>query len=179
MTTAEIAAWDAVAALIEYPTDETYGARLRACAAELESLGLPAAAPLARLRDAVDGRSLTSLQEAYAAAFDFDPESTLYVGWHLFEDGPDWGPWLATLADRLDRAGVERTPELPDHLSRLLMLIAREEDTQARALTEIIAPPLQKVHKRLVERGSPFAPLVETAGCLLDGCVENMRVGRD
>lgn len=179
MMSAQIAAWDAVAALIDYPADDSYLARVVACVAECESLGLPEAAPLAKFRDAVTSQSLTALQEAYIAAFDFDPASTLYMGWHLFEDGPNWAPWLATLADGLDRAGVPRMPELPDHLSQLLMLIAREDEARARALTEIIAPALEKVHIRLVERGSPFAALVEAAKCLLDGCVENVRVGRD
>jgi nitrate reductase assembly molybdenum cofactor insertion protein NarJ len=179
MTAAEIAAFDAVAALTEYPSDESYVARTVASVAELESLGLAAAAPLAKLRDAVCHQSLSALQEEYAAAFDFDPECTLYMGWHLFEDGPDWGPWLAALAGALERVGARRTPELPDHLSQVLMLLAREDDTQAHALADIVLPSLQKIHKRLVERGSPFAALIETAGCLLESSVEEVKVGRD
>jgi nitrate reductase molybdenum cofactor assembly chaperone NarJ/NarW len=179
MMSAQIAAWDAVAALIDYPEDESYFARVVAGVAQLETLGLPAAAPLAALRDAIVDRPLTWLQEEYAGAFDFDPDSALDLGWHLFGDGPDRGPWLAMLAEALERGGVPRTEELPDHLSHVLMLIAREEESQARTLAELVVPALHKVHTRLVERGSPFAALVETAASLLTGCVENMRVGRD
>jgi nitrate reductase delta subunit len=177
MTSAEVAAWDAVAALLDYPQDESYVARVAASVAELDALGLASAARLAVLRDAISGRTLAGLQEEYAAAFDFDPESALEMGWHLFGDGPDRGPWLAVLAEALERAGVPRRQELPDHLSHLLMLIAREEAPHATTLAELIAPALQKVHKRLTERGSPFAALIDTAACMLDGCVEKMRVG--
>jgi nitrate reductase delta subunit len=179
MMSAQLAAWDAVAALIDYPEDDAYIARVVATVAHLEALNLPAAARLASLRDAITGRPLTWLQEEYAAAFDFDPDSALDLGWHVFGDGPDRGPFLAMLAEALERHGVPRTQELPDHLSQVLMLIAREEAPQAAALAELIGPALQKVDKRLIARGSPFAALVETAACLLDGCSESMRVGRD
>jgi nitrate reductase assembly molybdenum cofactor insertion protein NarJ len=179
MTGAQIAAWDAVATLIDYPVDETYAARVWAALTELESLRLAEASTFARFRDAVTGRSLTALQQDYVAAFGSDPGSTLYMGWHLFEDGPNWARFLAMLAERLCVAGVPRAPELPDHLSRLLMLIAREDEMQAKALTEMIAPALRKVRKRLVDRDSPFAPLVETVESLLDGCAENLSVGRE
>lgn len=180
MTSAQIAAWDDVAALLAYPADESYEARVAKSVRELDALGLTAAGTsLARLREATVGRPLTALQEEYAAAFDFDADAALELGWHLFGDGPDRGPWLAMLVEALARAGVPRTQELPDHLSHLLMLIAREEEPRAGALAELIAPAIQKVHKRLGDRTSPFAALVETAGCLLDGCVENVRVRRD
>jgi len=177
MTAAPIAVWDDVAGLIDYPQDDSYVARVAASATELDAFGLSAGRQLAALRKAMSDRTLTSIQEEYAAAFDFDPDSALDLGWHLFGDGPDRGPWLAMLAEALARANVPRREELPDHLAHLLMLIAREEDSQAAALAELIAPALEKVQKRLSERGSPFAALVDAAACLLSP--ENMRVGRD
>ena len=179
MTGAQRAAWDGVASLVDYPQDEGYVARVVACAAQLDALGGPAATAVAKLRDAITGRPLSSLQEEYAAAFDFDPDSALDLGWHVLGDGPDRGPWLATLAEAIERAGVPPSQELPDHLSRLLMLIAREDESQAANLADLVAPALQKVHKRLLQRGSSFAALIETAECLLDDCAKNMRVGRD
>jgi nitrate reductase delta subunit len=175
--TAQMAAWDAVAGLFEYP-DDTYPARVRACLAQVDALGLPAARKLARVRDAIAGHKLESLQEEYAAAFDFDPATALDLGWHLFEDGPDRGPWLAYLAEALDRAQVPRRQELPDHLAHLLMLVAREAP-QASAIAAIIAPPLRDIGERLAKRASPFAALLEAAGDLLESCQETMRASRD
>jgi nitrate reductase delta subunit len=173
-----IAAWDAVADLFEYP-EGTYSDRVAACAARLDALGWPAAGPLARLRDAIAARPLASVQEEYAAAFDFEPATALEVGWHLFHDGPDRGPWLAALAEALSRAQVPRREELPDHLAHLLMLVARAEAPQGPVLADLILPAVRDVQERLMNRGSPFTGLVEAAGDLLDGCVDTVRSTRD
>jgi nitrate reductase assembly molybdenum cofactor insertion protein NarJ len=170
--TIDVPLWDAVAAVLEYPSDHSYFERVTRCVDRLEAaapntIEHQAAAPLARMRDTIAGCGLGTLQERYTAAFDFDPACTLDVGWHLFSDGPERGPWLATLRADLAEVGVAETGELPDHLVHLLMLIAREPDPRATQLAGIVAPVVRAIRERLAARGSDFMGAVDAAAMLV------------
>ena len=170
--TIDVPLWDAVAAVLEYPADPSYYDRVSRCVERLEaaapgSIERQAAAPLARMRDMIGGCGLGALQERYTAAFDFDPACTLDVGWHLFSDGPERGPWLATLREELVEAGIPETGELPDHLMHLLMLIARESEPRAAELAAIVVPVIRNIRDRLVARGSDFTYLIDAAATLV------------
>jgi nitrate reductase molybdenum cofactor assembly chaperone len=164
--TGDAGIWDLTASLLEYPADGAYVARARAAAQRAQ--GGPAADSLARLCHQLEAAIVTRLQERYADAFDFDPETTLDVGAHLFGNGPQRGPWLAELAGALDARGVTRNGELPDHLGQLLRLVAREDDERAAGLAAQIAPAVARIAARLTARANPFAPLVQAAGALLE-----------
>jgi nitrate reductase molybdenum cofactor assembly chaperone len=158
--------WDEVASLLEYPADRAYLERARAAAQRAQ--GGPGADSLGRLCEQLEAAMVTTLQERYADAFDFDPETTLDIGAHLFGERPERGPWLAELAGALDAHGVVRNGELPDHLGHLLRLVAREDDQHAATLAAQIAPSVARIAARLTARANPFAPLVEAAGALLE-----------
>jgi nitrate reductase delta subunit len=121
-----------------------------------DALTYPADAPAAR-------------QEQFVDAFDLDPACTLDVGWHLFGDRPERGIFLAMLRDDLRRMGIDEHGELPDHLPTLLRLIAREDEGPASELATLVAPAVERVQRRLVERGSPYGAVLEEVVRLLAG----------
>lgn len=165
--TAVLDVWDDIAALADYPRDSHYITCVLQCAERATASAAAAAAPLAQFRDRVAERSLGDLQEQYVAAFDVDPACTLEIGWHLFSDGPERGPWLAALREELAEAGVEETGELPDHLAHLLQLIARTDAVRARELASQIAPVVQQIRDRLAARNHEFTALLDAAAILL------------
>ena len=101
-----------------------------------------------------------ALQEAYVETFDFDPECSLEMGWHLHGDRPERGALLARLRADLAAVQVSEGVNLPDYLPTLLRLIARCDEAAAAALAAAIAPAAAGVLDRLRARQNPFvAPL--------------------
>jgi nitrate reductase delta subunit len=123
---------------------------------------------LARFEEGISALDLAARQERYAEAFDFDPDCTLDLGWHLFGDSHERGAFMAALADDLARAGVVRSAELPDHLSHVLALIGREEPQRAGMLTELIEPAVQQVRRSLASRRSPYGALIDAVCAALE-----------
>jgi nitrate reductase delta subunit len=151
--------WDSLAALIAYPrtipTD-----RLAGCI-DARGVDPDVAGALDRFRAGIADMSLTMLQECYSEAFDFGPDCTLDVGWHLFGESRERGMFLASLVDDLASAGVERSTELPDHLTHVLMLIGRADTGQAAALATLVEQAVEKIQRALHDRRSEYAPLLE------------------
>ncbi len=102
-----------------------------------------------------------SLEERYVAAFDFDPEATLEIGWHLYGEDYRRGAFLVRMRQLLRDRGVAENGELPDHLSLLLQLVPALPPAEAENLArEALLPALEKIHATLERKGSPFALLV-------------------
>ncbi len=155
MTAACTARLDALAALVAYP-DGDLQPRVRACRLDLAAISPAAAGELERFADAIARPSLGELQEQYTAAFDLDPACALEVGWHLFGEAHERGAFMAALREDLRRAGVPETAELPDHLTHVLALLGREQPARAAALAALVVPAIERVHRALGARGSPY-----------------------
>ena len=102
------------APLVSYP-GEDYQARVRDCGEAL--------AGFAR---AIEGLPVETLQELFTQTFDWNPETTLDLGWHLFGENYDRGDCLVKLRGALKTYGVAESQELPDHLSHVLRLCQRK-----------------------------------------------------
>jgi nitrate reductase assembly molybdenum cofactor insertion protein NarJ len=171
--TTDVRRWDLLAAALDYPVDTAYIERIARCAQELEAEATECgefrqvATALAQMGSEMARCGTGTLQERYTAAFDFDPACSLDIGWHLFSDGPERGPWLAAVREDLMRAGIEETGELPDHLTHLLRLIPREDRTRSAELAEVVAPVVANIRDRLAARANTFAALLDAALCLL------------
>lgn len=151
------AMWYALARLVAYPDERTHDDACAMLAAVHASAGAAAA------REFIDlmGRlPLAKLEEEYTAAFDFDPACTLDLGWHLSGESRERGALLARLREDLQRAGVPESHELPDHLTQVLELIAREPEERAAPLVEMVKPAVGAIQRALMKRGSPYAHLV-------------------
>lgn len=108
----------------------------------------------------VQGRPMEALQELYAQTFDWNPDTTLDIGWHLFGENYDRGDFLANLRGALKTYGVAESKELPDHLSLVLPLLDRmPADERAEFAVKYAVPALDKLCGGLTKTESPFLPL--------------------
>jgi nitrate reductase delta subunit len=148
------AMWYALARLVEYPDARTHDDACAMLAAAHDTAGAAAARAFV---DATAALPLTTLEEEYTAAFDFDPACTLDVGWHLFGESRERGGLLARLRADMQRAGIPESRELPDHLTQVLQLIAREPEDRAAPVAEMVKPAVSAIERALVKRGSPYA----------------------
>lgn len=168
MTLTQAPALDGLAALLAYPRGHDL-ARIEQCAEAVAALVKDAVAPLQSFADAVAGMSEGALQEAYTGAFDFTEECSLCVGWHLFADRPERADLMVRLREELDRAGIPEGPELPDHLSHVLLLLAREEPRQASDLASLVAPAVEAVRAALERRGNVYGDLLAAVEAVING----------
>jgi nitrate reductase delta subunit len=140
---------DRLAPLFAYP-DDGYGAR---AAESARALGLD---PLRVFADTVTAMPADALEERFVEAFDMDPDCAPDLGWHLFGERYERGEWLASLRADQRRLGLDTSPELPDHLTNVLMILARDERARAHALARFVAPALDRLQASLERRESPF-----------------------
>jgi nitrate reductase delta subunit len=149
--------WYALARLIEYPDERMHDDACAMLAAVHASAGAEAVREFVKV---ASGIPLATLEEEYTAAFDFDPACTLDLGWHLFKETRDRGALLARLREDMRRACVPETHQLPDHLTQVLGLIAREPEERAAPLAELVKPAVGSIQRALMTRGSPYAHLL-------------------
>ena len=139
--------YDLLGRLFEYP-DESYLERsreagLQAFAAEMEKL------------------SPSQIQEEFIATFDWNPATSLDLGWHLYGEQYARGEFLVRVREELRRYGVPESVELPDHLTHILPLLGRMEPASATEFTrEFIAPVVAKLVAALDQKQTPFALLM-------------------
>jgi nitrate reductase delta subunit len=146
-----------LAALVEYPVSEP-DEQLLDCL-EDPALDPEAGAELERFAAVAVELTVSELQEEYTATFDFTQACSLDLGWHLFGDTHERGAFMAALLDDMGRAGVPENAEMPDHLTHVLTLLARDPE-RAPALAEVVAPAVDSIARALAERASPYAHLI-------------------
>jgi nitrate reductase assembly molybdenum cofactor insertion protein NarJ len=89
-------------------------------------------------------------QELYVQTFEFNPNCTLEIGWHLFGENYERGEFLVRMREQLRRYGIAEGSELPDHLTHLLILIGRMEHEEAAELAgQFLLPALAKIRDGL------------------------------
>lgn len=136
------------APLVSYP-GEDYQARVRDCGEAL--------AGFAR---SIEGLPMETLQELFTQTFDWNPETTLDIGWHLFGENYDRGDFLVKLRGALRSHGVAESQELPDHLSHVLLLMDRlPEGERAEFAAKYLLPATGKLRDGLAKAESPFLSL--------------------
>jgi nitrate reductase delta subunit len=108
------------------------------------------------------GVALEELQAEYVETFDFDRRAALHLTYHVHGDKRQRGLELVRLKRRIAAAGFELDPrELPDYLPALLELAAVRPEVGRELLAEL-REPLELVRSRLHDRGSRFAPLLDS-----------------
>jgi len=159
---------DALAALLAYPGP---GYRVGGAVAAQ----FLAAAP-AEVREAVQAHLRqvaeipdAELEELYTRTFDLNPVAALDVGWHLYGEAYERGAFLAEARDLLRRTGVADGPELPDHLTLLLPVLARLPEDEAAALGHRILPAIEKMRAALSAKASPYESLLAAVEAVTRG----------
>jgi nitrate reductase molybdenum cofactor assembly chaperone NarJ/NarW len=132
---------EAVAALFTYPRTDYAVATESAVACA----GSAAPALIKFARD-IAAIPLGGLQELYTTSFDLSPVCALDLGWHLFGEDYKRGLFLARMRRELRVHNIPETSELPDHLSRALLLLARMAPSQAEEFAcAVVAPAVERM----------------------------------
>ena len=151
------------AGALEYP-GQHYQARLEACAALWDSAELNA------FRREVAGLSGEEMQELFTQTFDWNPDTSLDLGWHLFGENYDRGGFLIRLRGELRRYGLTESGELPDHLTSVLRLLERIPAAEATPFArDFVVPALGKIATGLEKSSSPFLHLIKALEQIVAG----------
>ncbi|MBI2854605.1 MAG: molecular chaperone TorD family protein [Chloroflexi bacterium] len=138
------------ARVMDYPTG-SFSESAATCCGALEMQCPAAAAPMLSFASLTRRLPLRTLEEAYTQAFDLDNSNTLYLGYHLFGDGPKRSSFLIHLHDAYAANGVECGGELGDHLCVMLRFLGVTSDFQFTGplLEECMVPTLGRIEKGL------------------------------
>jgi nitrate reductase delta subunit len=150
-----------VATLLEYPT-ASFADACAAARADAAAECPPAAGDLGACADATAPLRLVDLQELYTRTFDFDADTALYLGHHLFGEDGRRGLLIAGLTERCQRLQIRIGVELADHLAPVLRSLAVErESEEAREIVRLaVRPVLAKVLPTVERRASPYAAVL-------------------
>ena len=112
-------------------------------------------------------------QEAYTAAFDLAPETSLNLTYHLLGDNEDRGTALAGLLAIYRVAGYDPTGgELPDFLPLMLEFLAIITEPKKAGLFWSCLGAVAPLATRLRESGHPYAGLLELTADLVQPRIE-------
>jgi nitrate reductase delta subunit len=153
---------EAVAALFAYPQADYASAVENAVACSGS-----AATPLIKFARDIAAIPLSGLQELYTNTFDLSPVCALDLGWHLFGEDYKRGLFLARMRRELQAHNIPETCELPDHLSRALLLLARMRPTQAEEFASVIVAPALERMLKCIPSGNLFTCLLQAVQQLI------------
>jgi nitrate reductase molybdenum cofactor assembly chaperone NarJ/NarW len=135
---------------LSYPGED-----MPALARELEmaavASGFPAG-PLSDFRRFVEGTAPERLEELYTATFDLNPDSSPYIGYHLYGDGYPRSMFLLELQKKYRARGFEAGRELADHLCVMLRFLSDCDDPGERdeLIAEALVPALHSMIEKTV-----------------------------
>lgn len=157
----------AVAGLLAYP-DGAFCERLARCRELLGKRDPQAVAHLADFDAAMRDAVLPDLEELYTRTFDFNPQSALEIGWHLFGADSNRGALLVRLREELARHGIQESCELPDHLTHVLPLVDRmNPDEATRFARACVMPAVEKMCAGLEGKKNPYESVLRCLAVLL------------
>ena len=141
-----------LAGLLEYP-DASFPSKLLACG------NRNVFSPLVT---ALQGLSLSQLQELYTRTFDLNPVCALEIGYHLFGENYKRGEFLAGLRETEASFELGQEQQLPDYLPVLLRLITKLPDEELRVslIAECMIPAIDKMLISLKDGENPYRHLL-------------------
>ena len=160
-------AWQVASVLLGYPDDDLV-ARLPALRAAVRELPGPVGEHLGRFLARLELDPLVELAADYVDTFDHTRRCCLYLTYYAHGDTRNRGMALLKFKNAYRIAGLQLAEdELPDHLSVVLEFGATSDATTAtRLLTEHRAG-LELLRLALVDRGSPYADVLEAVSLSL------------
>jgi nitrate reductase molybdenum cofactor assembly chaperone NarJ/NarW len=160
--------------LFDYP-DPSLPARVEACIPEVTGFLPGATRFLEDFQRSLQELGISRLQEAYTSVFDFQPECTLNLSYHLFGEDQRRGIFLAKLKELYQVSGIETGTELPDHLYYLLRYVAidlKSEESKA-IINDCLLPAISNILQGMRGKSDPYRSLLN--GLLL--CLEHDSTG--
>ena len=148
-TRAEI--YDLLTPLLAYPRAE-HQAHIMRCREALTHSHSEAAAFLSAFERETQDDTIDRVEERFTRTFDLNRQCNLEIGWHLFGENYDRGSFLVWMRQQLRDFGLAESGELPDHLTHVLLVLARMESEDAdQFATEAVLPALQRMLSELKE----------------------------
>jgi nitrate reductase delta subunit len=142
---ARVAALDALASLLEYPT-EGFAERAAAARAVVLDFVPRAAATLEPFLRHLEDATHTAHEEGFTRTFDWSPTCCLEVGWHIYGEQYDRGAFMVAMRERLRSLGIEEGTDLPDHLGLCLRYVGRAPAAEGAAFADAaLLPALEKM----------------------------------
>jgi len=124
---------------------------------------------LSGLLDFIDDHAESDLEEVFTSTFDSNAERALEVGWHIHGENYARGVFMARMRGLLRDHGIEESSELPDHLSHVLLVIAKAEPTLSSALAGgVVVPALAKIVQGFPDTENPYREVIAGLKALLE-----------
>jgi nitrate reductase molybdenum cofactor assembly chaperone len=167
--TEEMNVWNALAQTAEYPSPALRPALsvlIEAC-----SLQLPEAAnEFRKFGEELDQLGLARFEELYSATFDFEANSSPYVGYHLFGEDPKRSFFMARLKERYSELGLDAGVELPDHFAAIFRLLAAapEGEEASELVADCLVPAIEKMRAGLEGKDTPYRGLLRAISLVLE-----------
>jgi nitrate reductase molybdenum cofactor assembly chaperone NarJ/NarW len=161
--------WDSLAQAVEYPgrgLGKALGTLAEACAGPMPE----AAAEFQEFRTEFERLGLARCQELYTAAFDFEANSSPYVGYHLFGEDPRRSLFMARLKGRYLEHGLDPGIELPDHLAAIFRFLAAapEGEEAGELVNDCLAPAVVKIRAGLEGKKTPYRGLLRGISLVIE-----------
>jgi nitrate reductase molybdenum cofactor assembly chaperone NarJ/NarW len=119
------------------------------------------AAAVPEFAGAIEGMSPVELEELYTRTFDWNPDTSMELGWHLYGENYERGEFLVRVRQLLRRYGIEESEGLPDHMTHVLPLLERMPAEEAAEFTaQFLAPAVRKIEAALSGTENPYLHLV-------------------
>lgn len=161
--------WSMLAQVMDYPVPNlgaTLGALAEACSTALPE----AAAEFQSFREKFNRLGVARIEELYTAAFDFETDSSPYVGFHLFGEDPRRSLFMARLKERYRDHVIETGVELPDHLASIFRLLAAapEGEEADEIVVDCLLPAIEKMRVGLEGKNTPYGDLLRGAALMIE-----------
>lgn len=103
-----------------------------------------------------------SVQEAFCAAFDLNPDTCMNLTYHEYEDGAKRGAALARFARAFDEAGFDPVcRDLPDYLPMVLELMSQETNGEFQWVIAEHRQTVKMLTEGLKSMQSPYAEIFQ------------------
>ncbi len=146
--------FEPIADLLDYPSNDLSG-QVKECMRLFSHLQRGSEL-LKGFSSFVDCAPISRLEEVYTSTFDLQPVCCLYVGHHLFGEGPKRGLFMAGLKEHYELCDFSSEKELPDHLGVMLRFIAGRWSEEKEMISECVVPALKKMLEHLAEGINPY-----------------------
>ena len=146
--------FDLLAAVVDYPDEYINDVVSQAA----DRSDLPAVkGALNGFTEVISQLSVEELREHYAATFRPGTPCSLEIGEHLHKDARARDAFVTRQLDAMRRVGLEPLGHVPDHLTRVLAIVGRDNIDRATELALAAAPAVDRIRRGLVDQHSPYA----------------------
>jgi nitrate reductase assembly molybdenum cofactor insertion protein NarJ len=149
--------FDLLAAVVDYPDE--YISDVVSQAAERSDLPAVKGA-LGSFAEVVSQLAVEELREHYAATFRPGTLCSLEIGEHLHKDAPAREAFVTRQIEAMRRVGLDPLGHVPDHLTRVLEVVGRDDIERASELAQTAAPAVDRIRRGLVDLHSPYAEVL-------------------